>query len=220
MRYDAWMKECFSAHNSSWAIVRMSSALCVLWSDCTCEKCGVRQVYLFGPPFGCHFPASGKKKGISELRDHKCSVQSKTRIAKNSNFCSTSNHRVAPTGLTRTNVLESATGFSVTSKDRFSILFGHRHDNYILHVLQIGGSFAVLIVVQGERVRFLLKSLSHVHHAVCSFLVLLQRNPVVNSLVLEHLSLRSLSASCCNIGVVFQCKLVILNSLLFSPPIF
>ena len=45
-------------------------------------------------------------------------------------------------------MLDSATGFPVTSKDRFSILFGHRFDNYILQVLQIGGSFAVLIVVQ------------------------------------------------------------------------
>ena len=84
-------------------------------------------------------------------------------------------------------MLDSATGFSVTSKDRFSILFGHRFDNYILHVLQIGGPFAVLIVVQDEWVCFLLKSLSYVHHAVFALLVLLQRNPVVDSLVLEHL---------------------------------
>ena len=75
----------------------------------------------------------------------------------------------------------------MTSKDRFSILFGHRFDNYVLQVLHIGGPFAVLTAVQDEWVCFLLKSLSHVHHAVFSFLVLLQRNPVVDSLVLEHL---------------------------------
>ena len=75
----------------------------------------------------------------------------------------------------------------VTSKDRSPVLFGHRFDDHILQVLRIVGFFSVLIVVQDERVYFLLKSLSHVHHAVFSFLVLLQRNPVVDALVLEHL---------------------------------
>ena len=109
------------------------------------------------------------------------------RIAKNSNFWSTANRRAVPTELTRTNVLDSATGFPVTSEDRSSILFGRRLDNYILQVLQIVGVFVVLIVVQDEWVYFLLKSLSHVHQAVFSFLFLPQRNQVVDSLVLEHL---------------------------------
>ena len=78
----------------------------------------------------------------------------------------------------------SATGFPVTSKDGSSILFGHRFDNHILQVLRIVGFFAVSIVVQDEWVYSLLKSLSHVHHAVFSFPVLLQRNPVVHSLVI------------------------------------
>ena len=82
--------------------------------------------------------------------------------------------------LTRKNVLDSATGFPVTSKDKSSILFGHRLDNDILQVLRIDGFFVVLIAVQDEWVYFLLKSLSHVHHAVFSFLVLLQRSPVVD----------------------------------------
>ena len=84
-------------------------------------------------------------------------------------------------------MLDSATGFPMTSKDRSSILFGHRFDNHILQVLRIVGFFVVLIAVQDEWVYFLLKSLSHVHHAVFLILVLLQRNPVVDSLVLEHL---------------------------------
>ena len=84
-------------------------------------------------------------------------------------------------------MFDSATGFTVTSKDRFSILFGHRFGNYLPQVLQIRGTFAVSIVVQDEWVCFLLKSLVHVHHAVFPFLVLLQQNPVVDSLVLEHL---------------------------------
>ena len=75
----------------------------------------------------------------------------------------------------------------MTSKERSSILFGRRLDNHFLQVLQIVGVFVVLIVVQVEWLFFLLKSLSHVHHAVFSFLVLLQRNQVVDSLVLEHL---------------------------------
>ena len=107
------------------------------------------------------------------------------RIAKNSNLCSTSNRRVAPTELTTTNVLDSATAFPVTSKDRSSILFGHRLDNHLLQVLRIVGLFTVLIVVQDEWAYFLLKSLSNDHRAVFSFPVLLQRNQVVDSLVLE-----------------------------------
>ena len=93
-------------------------------------------------------------------------VQSRMRIAKNSNLCATSNRRAAPSELTMTNVFDSATSFPVTSKNRFSILFGHRLDNDAVQDLQIGGSFVVLIVVQDEWVCFLLKSLSHVHHAV------------------------------------------------------
>ena len=143
----------------------MSSVLCDLWSDCTCEKvaCG-RCICLHRRLRGNSL--SGKRKKKASLNKEITAVQSRMMIDKNSNFCSTSNHRVAPTELTMTNVLDSATGFPVTSKDRFSILFGHRFDNYIVQVLQIGGPCAVLIVVLDEWVCFLLKSLSHVHHAV------------------------------------------------------
>ena len=146
----------------------------------------MRQVYLSTPPVDCQgiqFPAS--EKGISELKKI-TTVQSRMRIAKNSNFCSIANRRAVPTELTRTSVLDSATGFPVTSKDRSSILFGHRLDKYI-QVLQIVGVLVVLIVVLDEWVYFPLKSLSHVHHAVFSFLDLLPRDQVVDSLVLEHL---------------------------------
>ena len=150
---------------------------CVLWNTRKCDVWGV----LFTLPGSS---LSGKRKSLSEKNT---TVQSRMRIANNSNFCSTSNRRAVPTELTRTNVLDSATGFPMTSKDRSSILFGHRLDNHILQVLRIVGFFAVLIVVQDEWVYFLLKSLSHVHHAVFSFLVLLQRNRVVDSVVPEHL---------------------------------
>ena len=92
---------------------------------------------------------------------------------------------------------DSATSFPVTSKDRSSILFGHRFDNHILQVLQIVGVFVVLSVVQDESVYFLLKSLSHVHHAVFLILVLLQRNQDVVLVVLENLlySTRVLNSS-------------------------
>ena len=83
------------------------------------------------------------------------------RIAKNSNFCLTSNRRAAPTELTRIDMLDSATSFPVTSKDKSSILFGHRFDNHSLQVLRIVGFLLVLIVVQDEWVYFLLKSLFH-----------------------------------------------------------
>ena len=72
---------------------------------------------------------SGKRK--TSLNSKKNTTgQCRMRIAKNSNFCSKSNRRAVPTELTRTNVLDSATGFPVTSKDRSSILFRHRCDNY------------------------------------------------------------------------------------------
>ena len=129
----------------------------------------------------------------------------------------------------RGRILDSATSFPVSSTGRSSILFGHRFNNHILQVLRIVGFFAVLIVVQDEWVYFLLRSLSHVHHAVFSFLVLLQRNPVVDSLVLEHLffiqrgyPIFLVSSSFlprCNIRVV-QRKFVTLKNLLFSPPNF
>ena len=75
---------------------------------------------------------SGKRKSISELK--KITVQSRMRIAKNSNFCSTSNRRAVPIELTKMKMLDAA-GFPVTSKDKTSILFEDRLDNYILHVL-------------------------------------------------------------------------------------
>ena len=84
-------------------------------------------------------------------------------------------------------MLDAATSFPVTSKDKTSILFEHRLDNHFLQVLRNVGFFIVLIVVSDEWVYFLLKSLSHVHHAVFFILVLLQRDNVVDSLVLEHL---------------------------------
>ena len=73
-------------------------------------------------------------------------------------------------------MLDFATSFTVTSKYRFSSPFGHRFVNYILQVLQIVGPYAVLIVVQDD----------WVYSLVFAFLVLLQRNPVVDSLVLEY----------------------------------
>ena len=79
-----------------------------------------------------------------------------------------------------------ATGFPVAQKDNNSILFEDQLDNYVLQFLRILVLFVVLVVVQDGWVQSLLRSLSHVHHAVFSFLALLQRNPVVDSLVLEH----------------------------------
>ena len=92
--------------------------------------------------------AKKKKTGISELEI--TTVQSTMRIAKNSNFCSTSTHPIAPTDLTVTNVLDSAAGFPVTPKDKTSILFEDRLDNYSLQVLRIVVFFSVLIVVQDD----------------------------------------------------------------------
>ena len=126
----------------------------------------------------------------------------------------------------KTKVLDAA-GFPVTSKDKTSILFQDRSDNYILQVLRVVGFFVVLSFVLDESVYFLLKILSHVHHAVFLILVLLQRNQDVDSVVLEHLlgstrvpnfSRLSSFLSCCKVGVVFQCKFVMLSNLLLSPP--
>ena len=159
MKHDAWVDDLFWGRNSNLSLAHMSPALCDMCNDCTCESvaCG-RCICLQNS-------LSSKRKSISEQKKNS-TVQSRMRIAKNSNFCSTSNRRAVPTELTRTNVLDSGTGFPVTSKDRSSILLGHRFDNYILQVLRIVGFSAVLIVVQDEWVYFFRKSLSHVHHAV------------------------------------------------------
>ena len=179
MKHDAWMDDLFCGRNSNLS----QCVLCDLCNDCTCENVAC------GKCICLHLPSIAREVASlqASLNAEITTVQSRMRIAKNSNFCSTSNHRAGPTELTRTNVSDSATSFPVTSKDSFSILFGHRFGNFFLQILEMVGSFAVLIAVQDEWVYFLLKSLSHVHHAVFSFLLLLQRNPVVNSLVLEHI---------------------------------
>ena len=107
------------------------------------------------------------------------------RIAKNSNFCSTSNRR-AVLELMKTKMLDAA-GFPVTSKDKTSILFEDRLGNCVLQVLRIVGFFVALSVEKDESVCFLLKSLSHVHQAVFLILGLLQGNQDVDSVVSEHL---------------------------------
>ena len=127
---------------------------CVICAKTVHVKCCVRQVYLSThPSIAREFTFRQAKKSISELKKTTV-LQSRMRIAKKSNFCSTSNRRAVPTELTRTSVLDSSTGFRVTSRGRSSILFGHRFDNHILEVLRIVGFFVVLIVVQDERVYF------------------------------------------------------------------
>ena len=76
------------------------------------------------------FKFLASEKSISE-RKKITTVQSWMRIVKNSNFCSTSNRRVVPIELMKTKMLDTA-GFPVTSKDKTSILFEDRLDNYIL----------------------------------------------------------------------------------------
>ena len=151
----------------------MSSALCDLWSDCACENVAR------GRCLCLHTPSIAKEFTFQQAKKHlwtkKTSVQSRMRFAKNSNFCSTSNRRAVPTELTRTNVLDSATSFPVTSKDRPPSCLGIDLMIIIFKSFQIVGVFVVSIVVHDEWVYFLLKSLSHVHHAVFSFLVLLQQ---------------------------------------------
>ena len=53
------------------------------------------------------------------------------RIAKNSNFCSTSNRRAVPNELMKTKIWDAA-GFPVSSTDKTSILFEDQLDNYFL----------------------------------------------------------------------------------------
>ena len=97
---------------------------------------------------------SGKRKSISELKKI-TTVQSRMRIAKNSNFYSTSNRRAVPIELMKTMMLDAA-GFPGTSEAKTSILCEDRLGNHFVEVLQNVGVFIVLIVVQDERVYFLL----------------------------------------------------------------
>ena len=109
MKHDAWMSDLFWGRSSNLSHAHMSSVLCDLWSDCTCENvaCG-RCICLHHPSIAREFNFRQAKK--ASLNEKKITtVQSRMRIAKNSNFCSIVNRRAVPTELTRTNVLDSAT---------------------------------------------------------------------------------------------------------------
>ena len=147
MKHDVWMNDLFWGRNSNLSQCTHAFVLCDLCNDCTCENvaCG-RSVYTSRQLPG--HSVSGKRKSISELKKI-TTVQSRMRIAKNSNFCSTSNRRAVPIESMKTKMLDAA-GFPVTSKDQTSILFDDRLDNHISQVLRIVGFFVVLIVVQDE----------------------------------------------------------------------
>ena len=74
---------------------------------------------------------SGKRRSIAELQKSPL-FRGSPKIPT----CSTSSHRVAPTELTSTNVLDSSKGFPCEFEGWPSILCGHRFLN-ILQVLQI-----------------------------------------------------------------------------------
>ena len=176
----------------------MSSVLC---NDCACENvaCG-RCICLHSRSIAKEFkfPASEK---ISEQKE--TTFQSRLKIAKNSNFCSTSDRRAVSFVLMK---MLDAAGFPVTSKDKTSILFNDRLYNYILQVLRIVGFFLVLSAEKDESVYFFLKSLSHVHHAVFLILVLLQRNQDVDSVVLEHLRYSTIFSRFEFFPLLLQCR--------------
>ena len=121
--------------------------LCCVICDCTCENVACGSVSVYTPRRLPEFAFQQAKK--ASLNKKFTADQSRMRIAKNSNFCSTSNRRAVPTELTRTKTLDAAS-FPVTSKDRSSILFEDRLDNHILQVLRTVGFFVVMIVVQDE----------------------------------------------------------------------
>ena len=86
---------------------------------------------------------SGKrKKSLIFSSKKNTTVQSRMRIAKNSNFYSTPSDFAVLIELMKTKMLDAA-GFLVTSKDKTSILFEDRLDNHILQVLRIVGFFVV-----------------------------------------------------------------------------
>ena len=130
----------------------MSSVLCDLCNDCTFENVACGRCICLHTRRLTGNSLSGKRKSTFDLRKHYCSVQDEDRqefqllFDFQSSCCS---HRVDE---------DERVGFRdrfpATSKDRSSILFGHRFDNHILQVLRIVGSFAVLIVVQDEWVLF------------------------------------------------------------------
>ena len=146
MKHDAWMSERFWHTNrlepsGPSAKERMSSVLC---NDRACENvaCG-RCICLHTRRYpGCPNFGQAKKKTLNKKNT---SVQSRLKIAKNSNFCSTSNRRAVPIVLMMTKMLGAA-GFPVTSKDKTSILFEGRLANYVLQIFRIVGFFVVLSV--------------------------------------------------------------------------
>ena len=92
----------------------MSSALC---NECACESvaCG-RCICLHSQSIAREFKVLASEKASLNFRKN-ITVQPRMRIAKNSNFCSTSNRRAVSICLMKTKMLDAA-GFPVTSKDR------------------------------------------------------------------------------------------------------
>ena len=132
-------------------------------------------------PWNSNFQQAKKAPLNSQIT----TVQSKMKTAKNSNFCSTSNRGAVPIELMKTKMLDAASlhlwlrRIRPPSCSRIALI--------IFQVLRAVGFFVDLSAVWDESsLYFPMKSLSHVHHAVFLFLVLLQRNPEVDSVVLEH----------------------------------
>ena len=85
-----------------------------------CKMWRAESVSVYTPrrlPGKLKFPASE----MASLNE-KTTVQSRMRIAKNSNFYSTSNRHAAPDELMKTKMLDAAS-FTVTLKDNTSTLF-------------------------------------------------------------------------------------------------
>ena len=110
MKHDAWMDDLFWERNSILSSAHMSFVLCDLCNYCTRENvaCG-RCVSLHTRRLPKN-SLSVKRKSISELKKI-TAVQFRMRVAKNSNFCSTSNRRAVPIDLMKTKMLDAA-GFN------------------------------------------------------------------------------------------------------------
>ena len=204
----------------------MSSVLCDPCNDCTCEIAACGKCMCLHLSVDCQWiQISGKWKSISELKNHHCSVQDEDRqefqllLDFQSSCCSHWFDKEEKCWMPQVSLWlrrispPSCLGIDlkIMSINSFKLLAPSL--SWSLYRMNGCISFCSL------------KSLSHVHHAVFLILVLLRRNLDVDwtpSFYVQReypISLVSSSfLSCCNIGMVFQCKPVILNNLLLSPP--
>ena len=168
----------------------------------TCDRCISLPL-----PVDCQeikFPAS-EMTSLNKKKT-KVSFQSRTEFAKNPNFYSTSNRRAAPSVMTKTKVL-------VWMKGTIAILFEDQLCNCVIETLEL--LFTSLSDLLCRRDRSVSFTSSFDVFVIQSFALLRCCAKIRALLGWTFLVLTFFR--CSHVGVIFQCKCVILLNLFFGP---